>query len=650
MKKIAFYVFVLFAFCALLGSQYQFTTVHAQDDGSKSDETFRQQIQAGDDAGLARIIRKFTDRSPETVIKERTPEGILKIDFQDGFQNVMLSKVESDGEPVAACVTSIEEANAFLGRNLDTGEPVDSTLYQTDDTAKLAARHGMNESEYEFYKNLIEEAARMRAMSPNAATLNIVNNDGAGEGFNDGTIVLPEGGNNGITLGEQRLNLFNFAAGIWGAFLDSNVPINVNSQFNPLSPCSSGGGVLGSAGTTGGYVGIPNEPFPNTIYHKALANKLNGGDVDPSNPGEIRTQFNSNIDNGCLGAGTRFYYGLNNSTPSGRVNLLIVLLHELGHGLGFASFVNGSTGALGGGIPDIYTRFMFDRTQNKYWADMTNAERQASALNTGNVLWDGQNVKIGSGFLTGGREISTGRVQLFTPNPLQSGSSISHWNTTASPNLLMEPSINAGLPLTLDLTRQQMRDIGWYRDTTADLIPDTITDVQPSGNIIFSGSNNDITWTNDGGFNRNVTIELSTDGGATFPTVIASDVPNNGSYNFTVPNIATTQGRIRVREHNFVNPIGISGADFTVTALAAVSGKVVRSTGKAVSAATISITGVNGFSRVVRANRAGNYVITDIPTGSSYDFNVSAKGLTFNNPYTFFITGNVGNLDFVANP
>jgi hypothetical protein len=200
------------------------------------------------------------------------------------------------------------------------------------------------------------------------------------------------------------------------------------------------------------------------------------------------------------------------------------------------------------------------------------------------------------------------------------------------------------------LTRQQMRDIGWYRDTTADLVPDTISDVQPSGNLIFSGTSVNVTWTNNGGFNRNVTIELSTDGGATFPTIIASDVVNSGSYSFTVPNIATAQGRIRVREHNFVNPIGISQSDFTITALATVSGKVVRANGKAISAASVTVTGVNGFSKVVRANRSGNYVITDIPTGSSYEFNISAKGLTFNNPYTFFITGNLGNLDFVANP
>lgn len=644
MKKAAFYIFLLFAFCLTLNNQNRLTTTVS----AQSDETFKQQGRA-DDAKLAGIIKKLTDRSSENIITERTAEGIVKMDFRDGFQNVMLSKIEADGEPVAACVTSVGEANEFFGRNLETGESIASTLFQTDNTAKLAASHGMSESEFEFYKNLIEEAARMRALSPNAATLNIVNNDGVGEGFNDVTPMTPEGGNNGITLGQQRVNLFNFAAGIWGAFLDTNVPVNINSEFNPLEPCSSGGGVLGSAGTSGGYINLPNEPFPNTIYPKALANKLTGSNVNPAT-GEITTRFNSNVDNGCLGAGTRFYYGLNNSTPSGRINLLVVLLHELGHGLGFGSFVNAGTGALANGIPDIYTRFLFDRSANKYWADMTNAERQASAVNTGNVMWDGANVKIGSGFLFGGREASTSRVQMFTPNPLQSGSSVSHWDTAASPNLLMEPSINNGLPLSLDLTRQQMRDIGWFRDTTADLIPDTITNINPSGGSLTPGSNVTITWTNNGGFNRNVTIELSTDGGATFPTTIAADVVNNGSYNFTVPGISTAQGRIRVREHNFVNPVGVSAGNFSVSASAAVSGKAIASNGKGISGAYITVTGANGASQVVRADRRGNYLVANLPTGANYQFTVRAGRYVFSNPYNLVLNNSVSNFNFAAAP
>jgi hypothetical protein len=60
---------------------------------------------------------------------------------------------------------------------------------------------------------------------------------------------------------------------------------------------------------------------------------------------------------------------------------------------------------------------------------------------------------------------SSQRITMFTPNPYQSGSSVSHYNTTAKRNQLMEPSINADLThsptLPLDLTFELLKDIGW---------------------------------------------------------------------------------------------------------------------------------------------------------------------------------------------
>ncbi len=58
-----------------------------------------------------------------------------------------------------------------------------------------------------------------------------------------------------------------------------------------------------------------------------------------------------------------------------------------------------------------------------------------------------------------------GRPLLYTPNPLVGGSSVSHWDVSAFPNLLMEPSINADLTTLLvppkDLTVPLFKDLGW---------------------------------------------------------------------------------------------------------------------------------------------------------------------------------------------
>src|SRR5215210_1610242 len=65
-----------------------------------------------------------------------------------------------------------------------------------------------------------------------------------------------------------------------------------------------------------------------------------------------------------------------------------------------------------------------------------------------------------------------GLALLNAPDPVQLGSSISHWDPISFPNLLMEPSINADLTHGVDLTLPLFRDIGWYPDADLDLVPD----------------------------------------------------------------------------------------------------------------------------------------------------------------------------------
>ncbi len=62
---------------------------------------------------------------------------------------------------------------------------------------------------------------------------------------------------------------------------------------------------------------------------------------------------------------------------------------------------------------------------------------------------------------------------LYAPNPMEPGSSISHWDTKALPNLLLEPNINGDLPHGVDLTLPALRDIGWFADFDDDGVPDS---------------------------------------------------------------------------------------------------------------------------------------------------------------------------------
>jgi PA domain len=61
----------------------------------------------------------------------------------------------------------------------------------------------------------------------------------------------------------------------------------------------------------------------------------------------------------------------------------------------------------------------------------------------------------------------SGRPLLYATNPIQPGSSISHWDTIASPDLLMEPNINSDLTHNVDLTLPLLWDIGWITGSTS---------------------------------------------------------------------------------------------------------------------------------------------------------------------------------------
>jgi len=79
------------------------------------------------------------------------------------------------------------------------------------------------------------------------------------------------------------------------------------------------------------------------------------------------------------------------------------------------------------------------------------------------------------------------RVKLYAPPVLALGSSISHFDISANPNLLMEPAITPTLKAgtNVDLTAQLFKDIGWPIETLKIGRCDTkVPNVTPIGDII----------------------------------------------------------------------------------------------------------------------------------------------------------------------
>ena len=245
-----------------------------------------------------------------------------------------------------------------------------------------------------FCRLVLLAAVALVAVAPaSAATVVIQNNDAPNVGLNDQTPAAPIAGNNGVTIGQQRLIALQRAADIWGSTLISTATINIGATWESLE-CTANGGVLASANAVSFHRDFTNAPNPATWYVAALANKLRGSDLNTASV-ELRARFNLGLGGANCLNGSSWYYGLDGNDGTG-VDLVAVALHEFAHGLGFMTSTNASTGLQLSGFPNIYDTFLMDSTSGKTWAQMTDSERAASAINTGNLVWKGSKVNTGA--------------------------------------------------------------------------------------------------------------------------------------------------------------------------------------------------------------------------------------------------------------
>jgi hypothetical protein len=240
-----------------------------------------------------------------------------------------------------------------------------------------------------LFATLLVSAVAFNA-SAGTGKIIIINNDAPGIGLNDPTPAQPVGGNPGTTVGQQRMNVFLAAAARWSSLLDTNVDIQVQSSFAPLE-CSEDSAVLGSAGPRTIHADFTNAPKSGVLYPAALANKFAGFDLSSTLP-DIVMQFNGDLDKPtCLGTQS-WYYGLDGNEPGSDSDLLVVVLHELGHGLGMTGGAR-APNFNSSGFPSVFDTHTLDLATGLRWDQMSQQQRNASLTNTGKVVWDGPNVR-----------------------------------------------------------------------------------------------------------------------------------------------------------------------------------------------------------------------------------------------------------------
>ena len=387
------------------------------------------------------------------------------------------------------------------------------------------------------------------------ANILIINLDGPGEGFNDNTPWTPTGGNPATTLGQARLNAFQHAADIWGQCINSNVTIRVEARMDPQF-CDPTSAVLGSAGAKTVHRDFAGAPAPLTWYPQALANSLAG--VDLTTTADIGATFNSNLngDAGCLG-GIGWYYGYD-SSPGSDIDFVTVVLHEVGHGLGFQTFVNLQLGTKLNGFNDTYMLNLGQVGASPFgYPAMSNTQRVAASISDPNLVWTGSSVTAEHPNIPVTSGLNSGWMRAHGPNPAQGGSSVSHWSSTVSPNEVMEPAYT-GAEHDPSLALQLMEDIGWSLD------PNCVCTASPATVVNNSQSNLGAPWPfwsfnvelENTGANNAISVSAVMSGGPAWLTI----VDPNCAYG----NIAAGTTDLGTPDFYRVNLTGWPGGSFVV--------------------------------------------------------------------------------------
>lgn len=324
-------------------------------------------------------------------------------------------------------------------------------------------------------------------------------------------------------------NSFQAAVDIWATLIQSSVTINVLASWESITSSTPGFITLGRAGFGDVHANFDGAPKLDIWYPAALAEKLAGKDLSSSAPSQktgegfdIVAQFNKDVS-----------WNFTSSTPqASKTHFTTVVLHELGHGLGFtdsfdASTGNGSYGVRNTGIPIIFDASVESGT-SRVLDQPQNSTAMATILTNKNITYNSTQAMVVNG---------NQKPKLYAPSPWEVGSSIAHLDQTTfsgTANSLMKPVIN-NQEVALDpgpIVKSMFSDMGWQAprithvaltDTETTNTPFTIT-----ANITSDGSS---------GYSVNQTVKLyySINGAALVEVVMAAGSGNQYTTQLPAP-------------------------------------------------------------------------------------------------------------------
>lgn len=216
----------------------------------------------------------------------------------------------------------------------------------------------------------------------------------------------------------------------WEGYFESKVPISVAAYWDRTAPY----GVLGTARPGRYFNNFDGAPDRDLWYSSALANSLAGRDLDPRNP-EIVIR---------ISAFPFWYLGTDGKPGQSQFDLVSVVLHEIGHGLGFLSNADfipyNSFGTMTQPTPfDAYAEL----SDGRRLRDLPSPSLELGTALTSTLYWSGRRAIAAN---------NGTKPLLYTPKTFEVGSSVSHLDESTfekgTPNAAMTPNLASGEVLT----------------------------------------------------------------------------------------------------------------------------------------------------------------------------------------------------------
>jgi len=278
---------------------------------------------------------------------------------------------------------------------------------------------------------------------------------------------------------EEAKLAFQMALNIWSAHLSSDVVIKVTATWENLGP-----GVLGAASWNTAFRGFEGAKEVDTWYPIALAEKMAGVDLNNPNEPDIIASFNKSFN---------WYLGMDGNPGATQHDLVSVVLHELGHGLGFTDSYNfnESNNTWGVGIQNF--PFIFDLSvENGSGTSLYNLRSSpnqlGTALTSGSVFFDSPSEV----------QLSSKRPELYAPSMWNPGSSISHLDEAVYPagnsNSLMSPQIAANEVIHNpgSIVKNIFGDMGWEYTYIRNIIRPNTDDIAATEYPVIASIRSDL--------------------------------------------------------------------------------------------------------------------------------------------------------------